>query len=214
MIRHSVTTKARILSRDFLISGKYTTKCLLIYIALLSLFCLPQAFAGQSVCPNGTGGVSQYSARGNPISGCLYFDSGTNTTQTEFDRIKDLFKTIPQQHIKIVNSSPEEMTASEKTVVNDAMAASQTLSIRTAAKSEFDGFADNPLFLRALADILKDEINILRKRDRDRSTDVAAATSLADLKTRWAARASLDDRTLSQLKTAIQDRVDSGNVDS
>lgn len=185
-----------------------------IYIAVFSVLFLPQAFAGQSVCPNGTGGVSSYSSRGNPISGCLYFDAGTTTTQAEYDRIKTLFKTVPQQHIKIVNDSPEEMTSQEKTAVNDAMASEQTASIRANAKAQLDGFSDNPLFLRALADILKDEINILRKRDRDRASDVAAATSLANLQTRWAARSSLDDRTLSQLKTAIQNRVDDGSVDN
>lgn len=35
-----------------------------------------------------------------------------------------------------------------------------------------------------------------------------AATSLADLKTRWAARSALNDLTYAQAKTAIQTNID------
>lgn len=58
-----------------------------------------------------------------------------------------------------------------------------------------------------------DEINLLRQRDRDRAADVAAATSLADLKTRWAARAALTDRTAAQAKTAVVNKINSGDAD-
>ena len=67
--------------------------------------------------------------------------------------------------------------------------------------------------LRAVAAVLVDEINALRQRDRDRSADVAAATNLADLKTRWAARSTLADRTMAQAKTAIQTTIAAGTVD-
>ena len=67
--------------------------------------------------------------------------------------------------------------------------------------------------MRAAAAVLVDEINLLRQRDRDRADDVAAPTSLADLKTRCAARASLTDRTLAQAKTAIQAKITAGAVD-
>ncbi len=67
--------------------------------------------------------------------------------------------------------------------------------------------------LRALIITAMDEINLLRQRDVDRSIDVAAATSLADLKTRWAARSALSDRTIAQLKTAVQNKINAGSAD-
>lgn len=67
--------------------------------------------------------------------------------------------------------------------------------------------------LRGAAAVLVDEINLLRQRDRDRADDVAASTSLADLKTRWAARAALNDRTLAQAKNAIEGKITAGVVD-
>ena len=179
---------------------------------IIFALCSP-LYAGQSVCPDGQGGVSGYSARGNVIQGCLYYDA-TPSTQTEYDRVKTLFKTVPQQHIKIVNNSPEEMTASEKTAVNDAMAAAQTASIRSGAKAQLTGFSDLPLYQRALADILKDEINILRDWTADFKAEVAAASNLADLKTRVAGLPTLNDRTLAQLKTALENKIDGGSVDN
>jgi hypothetical protein len=67
--------------------------------------------------------------------------------------------------------------------------------------------------VRGAAAVLVDEINALRQRDRDRADDVAAATSLADLKVRWAARAALADRTLAQAKSAIQNKITTGVAD-
>jgi len=85
---------------------------------------------------------------------------------------------------------------------------------RATAISEFQSATDAGVKRdRAIMLILLDELNILRQRDRDRSADVAAATSLADLKTRWAGRSSLTDRTVDQAKTAFQAKIDSGAAD-
>jgi hypothetical protein len=59
----------------------------------------------------------------------------------------------------------------------------------------------------AFADITKDEINTLRAWITDFKADVAAATTLADLKTRVAANPDLPARTLAQLRTALRNRV-------
>lgn len=67
--------------------------------------------------------------------------------------------------------------------------------------------------LRGVLLLIKDELNLLRQRDRDRSTDVAAATTLADLKTRWAARSALADRTDAQVRTAVQNIINGGTAD-
>lgn len=83
--------------------------------------------------------------------------------------------------------------------------------LRAQAVAVFDG--DGARLLRAIGSVLVDELNILRQRDRDRAADVAAATSLADLKTRWAARSTLADRTLAQAKQAIKDAANSAATD-
>jgi len=127
---------------------------------------------------------------------------------------RSLVASIPTKYLKIVNSLAAEMTQAEKDAVDAALAAENVTTVRTGAKNKIVGFAIDQVILRALADVIKDEINIMRQRDRDRSADVAAAVSLADLKTRWALRSSLDDRTLAQLKTAINNKIDSGSVDS
>lgn len=66
---------------------------------------------------------------------------------------------------------------------------------------------------RAILLTIKDEINILRQRDVDRAVDVAAATSLADLKVRWAARSALDPRTIQQAKTSVENKINTGEPD-
>src|SRR5262249_52162610 len=65
----------------------------------------------------------------------------------------------------------------------DAATAQAVTNLRTDATTAMEMNHD-PLWkaIRAAAAVLVDEINLLRQRDRDRSTDVAAATSLADLK--------------------------------
>lgn len=85
---------------------------------------------------------------------------------------------------------------------------------RTQADSLFlSDAAANSKVLRSILLVVLDEINLLRQRDLDRSADVAAATSLADLKTRWAAEPSLTDRTVQQGRTAIQNKIDAGAAD-
>ena len=86
-------------------------------------------------------------------------------------------------------------------------------SSRAGAKDSVDQLSAEGVRLRAALLIILDEMNILRTRDRDRSADVAAATNLADLKTRWAARVALDDRTAAQMKTSIKSRIDAGDAD-
>ncbi len=66
----------------------------------------------------------------------------------------------------------------------------------------------NRKLMTALSDIIKDEINILRGWTADFKTEVAAAISLGDLQTRVATLPTLADRTLAQLKTQIQNRID------
>jgi len=67
--------------------------------------------------------------------------------------------------------------------------------------------------LRAEAKLIVNEINILRQWIVAFKVEVAAATSLADLKTRVATLPNLPDRTFEQAKTAMKNEVTAGTVD-
>lgn len=227
------------------------------------------AFAGISVCTDVNSAVTSYNLRGGSVTGCNYYELGKNNVdQTEYNRITTLFRSIPRQHIKVSNGSPVEMTTAEETAVDDAMAAALTSTIRTNAKAEIDNFTEMPLFHRALADIIKDEINTLRAAIPHPITSITRASTTGTVTTPVAHGLSTGDsvtisgatlaaynvtatvtvtsattftytvsgsptspaagsisftmapvgnmapRTLTQLKTAIKNRVDSGAVDS
>jgi hypothetical protein len=88
------------------------------------------------------------------------------------------------------------------------------VDVRSAAVTELiSDPSPSAKLVRAILLTALDEINVLRQRDVDNHADVANATTLADLKTRWAARAALGDRTATQLKTAVQNKITGGTVD-
>ena len=62
--------------------------------------------------------------------------------------------------------------------------------------------------IRALAIVTMDELNILRGLWMSFKGEVAAATSLADLKARVAGLPDTPDRTAAQLRNAIQGKLD------
>jgi len=78
----------------------------------------------------------------------------------------------------------------------------------TGAQALFLVHPRNRKLMTAFADIIKDEMNILRGWLTQFKADVAAANNLSDLKTSVAAQPDLPDRTLAQLKTAITARID------
>jgi hypothetical protein len=96
---------------------------------------------------------------------------------------------VPLRYWKHDTGSVVEFTQAEKDAQDAAEAAAEVASVRLEAKEQHNDFQPLALYLRAFADIIKDEINILR------------------------ALHSLPDRTLAQLKAAINARVDSGDVD-
>lgn len=78
------------------------------------------------------------------------------------------------------------------------------------AQAAEDLFLTHPQFrklMTAFADVIKDELNILRGWLVDYKAEVAAATSLPDLQSRVAALPDLADRTLLQVKTQVQNRI-------
>lgn len=81
---------------------------------------------------------------------------------------------------------------------------------QVAASPQFESVRTESVVLRAIVSILIDEINTLRQAIVARDAVVAGASSLTNLKTGWAAVPTLPNRTLSQAKTAIEDKISSG----
>lgn len=116
--------------------------------------------------------------------------------------------------------TPSSQQATAQAAINafdwsdSAQTAWENLRARTVATAFLgDGDATNKV-LRAAADVLRDEVNILRAWLASFKTEVAAATTLADLKTRVAGLPATPARTLAQLKTAITNRINDGTVDT
>ena len=188
---------------------------MVVFISLCSI--APLSYAGIGVCHDGAGSITRIEQNADAVyfsqtANCVYA-SIPPYTDAQYQALRSLVSSVPQKYLKW-NDGLVEMTQAEKDALDQAEVIAETTAVRERAKSRVVGFSDDPLYQRALADILKDEINALRARDRDRASDIALATNLANLQTRAAQRPALEDRTLNQLKTAIQNRIDSGSVDA
>ena len=111
-------------------------------------------------------------------------------------------QTAAQPTIDAFDSSPAADTA----YLNTTARTNATTAIDTNVAADWKA-------LRGAAAVLVDEINLLREWNTGLASAVAAASSLADLKTRVALLPALPDRTLAQAKTAIQNKITSGVVD-
>lgn len=105
--------------------------------------------------------------------------------------------------------SIEQLAAVTSSQVN----AWRTDQLREASQASLVRAEATSVLCRAIAWALLSEVNILRSRCRDQDAAVAAAASLADLKSRWAALGTLSDRTLSQARAAIQEIIATGAAD-
>jgi hypothetical protein len=85
---------------------------------------------------------------------------------------------------------------------------------RGEAKVQYDGLAKEGKILRAVVLVTLDEVNTLRQWLASFKAEVAASTSLADLKTRVAGLPNTPDRTGAQARTAIRNRIDNGSADA
>ncbi len=77
-----------------------------------------------------------------------------------------------------------------------------------ATKADYDTTDRNAVLLRAVVATLLDEINVLRAWIAAFKVETAAASSLADLKTRVAGLPAMPARTPTQARTAIFSKVD------
>lgn len=87
-------------------------------------------------------------------------------------------------------------------------AADEMAKTKTTVKLFLDDGDRRNLLSRAIAELIVDELNIIRGWTVSFKAEVAAATTLADLKTRVATLSSLSDRTKAQVLTAIKNKVD------
>ena len=119
----------------------------------------------------------------------------------------------PIKYWKVVNSVVVLMTQGERDAVDAALAAANLASQRARAKGIFDSTASDGKVLKAIVLLLIDELNDLRGWLVDFKAEVAAASNLADLKTRVAGLPNMTDRTSAQARTAIRGKIDNGSAD-
>lgn len=135
------------------------------------------------------------------------------TTQTE-EQVQVLLSTTPIRYFK-KTGDPEisEMDPLEKAQVDTERRLSRVLFTRHLSSTTLTMVEANAMLLRALSEVAKDEINILRDWDRSLKTAVAAATTLAQLKTNIAALPTLNDRTTQMIRNEILNRISNGSAD-
>ena len=120
---------------------------------------------------------------------------------------------VPLRYWKRVGDTIVEMTQGEKDAVDAAIALATLTANRTYANSIDDLTNGEGIQWRALVMILLDELNTIRQWTVSFKTEVAAATNLADLKTRVATLSTLSDRTIAQAKTAYTNKINNGTAD-
>ncbi len=116
---------------------------------------------------------------------------------------------------KVRQDSPPSqalMLSTWNTIVANAPTVAEAAN-QVAATTAFADKTPVSRIQRAVAVVIMNEFNLVRQRLRAQDAAIAAATSLADLKTRWAALAAVPDRTLSQVKTAITNAINSTDSD-
>lgn len=190
-------------------------KNILTLIAFYSVLTVP-AYAGIVVCES-AGEVTKFDVSSPPQAGCEYYASGQNITDAQDSALRTLQRTQPLRYLKMLNGFPVEKSPAEKVAADDALAAqiqADTLSSsRFWAKDSVDQLSPEGVRLRAALLVTLDEINNLRQWIEAFKAQVASATNLADLKTRVATLPATPDRTSTQLKTAIKNRIDNGSAD-
>jgi len=134
-----------------------------------------------------------------------YNNTGLNpdciiATQEEYDIASRFTEFDPNV---VTGSRVVAMQQSEIDAINASDALAAQLSLRQGEKAQYD-----IIHLKALVILTMDELNTLRDWTVDFKSAVAGASTLAQLKTAVAALPTLNDRTLQQLRTALENKVD------
>jgi len=99
------------------------------------------------------------------------------------------------------------MTQGQRDAVDAAILADQITDEKTQAEVIHDLSSADSRALRAVVLLLVDELNSLRTQWRDFQTVVDAAANLGAMKTGVAGLPTLNDRTYSQARTAIGNKI-------
>lgn len=99
-----------------------------------------------------------------------------------------------------VNDRPIPMTAGEQATVT----ASRLSTARDATAAQLTSTEN---IIRALVLLIMDEFNLHSTKESEELADIAAATSLADYKTRRGIRSAVPQRTAQQLIDAIRQKL-------
>lgn len=109
------------------------------------------------------------------------------------------------------------LTAPEQATSNSLVASFSSLAatyVRNRAKALLDNLRDDIAdLLRVIVVRVVSELNLIRTRLRAQDAAISAATSLANLQSRWATAASanpMPDRTKEVVKQALKDDLDAG----
>ena len=118
-----------------------------IIIAIFIFLLSTSAYAGISVCESG-GKITSFTLRGDPISGCTYFDSGESYATS-----RNLLKTVPSKYLKLQGGQVIEMNAGEKTAVDAVETAreNQAKADREAPINAIQTVEDVKAYLKTLA---------------------------------------------------------------
>lgn len=115
---------------------------------------------------------------------------------------------VPTKYWVVGTNPVTEMSQAQKDAVEAAIVAAALAAAKSSATGAIDG--NGGYNLRAIAELVIDEINTIRQRLRDQDTAVSGAGTLAALKTSWASTATSDPmpaRTLAQAKTAYKNAI-------
>lgn len=113
--------------------------------------------------------------------------------------------TIERWNVAVLGAKPTEAEVLARTAEYDAAIPA---GLRAAAKAIVDALDKQGRLERAAAKVMIDEVNDLRAWITSFKAEVAASSSLADLKSRVAGLSAMPARTLTQAKTAIKNAVD------
>ena len=107
-----------------------------------------------------------------------------------------------------IASEIRNATAGEITAFAAAELADETAATITLHKTHLDDASFRAPLVRALAELVLDEVNLLRAWTKAFKVEVAAATTLADLKTRVATLSTQDPRTKANVIAGIKTKMD------
>jgi len=94
-----------------------------------------------------------------------------------------------------------------------AAAAQKILDDRAFAKALKDALSADGVLFRALVLVLVDELNAHADKENSILTAIDSGSTLAQVKTNIAAIADYPQRTIAQLKTAMENKIDAGTAD-